>query len=65
MQVRKISNTVCDLDGCLNIASKQILFNEQSRVGLNLCDECLKNLYNLMAKQAHKKGGCSCEKAKG
>ena len=42
--------------------AKQILFNEHSRVGLHLCESCLKNLYNLMAKQVHKKGGAHCEK---
>lgn len=63
MTVKKINNTVCDLDGCLNIATKQILFNENSRVGINLCDCCIKNLYDLMAKQAHKKGGANSEKA--
>ena len=61
MTVKKINNIVCDLDGCKNIATKQILFNENSKVGLNLCDCCIKNLYDLMAKQAHKKGA-GCEK---
>ena len=62
MTVKKIDNIVCDLDGCKNLATKQILFSESSSVGLNLCDCCIKNLYDLMAKQTHKKGGAKSEK---
>ncbi len=57
MTVKKISGIVCDLDGCENLAFKQISFNEKSKVGLNLCNRCLMNLYDLMACQTHKKGG--------
>lgn len=62
MIVKEVKNIVCDLDGCSNLASKQILFNSESKVGLNLCKKCLMNLYDLMASRAHGKGGEKIEK---
>ncbi|MBO4962207.1 MAG: hypothetical protein J6C97_00360 [Clostridia bacterium] len=54
MEIKKINNVVCDLQGCKNLATKQVLFNKYSPVGLNLCNKCLMNLYDLMAEYAHK-----------
>jgi hypothetical protein len=65
MTVKKINGVVCDLDGCANIATKQILFSEKSSVGLNLCDHCLMNLYDLMAQKSHEKGGRKVGKKQG
>ena len=53
MLVKKINNAVCDLEGCKNLATKQILFCKDSKVGLNLCDSCLMSLYDLMAQSVH------------
>jgi len=55
MIIKKINEVVCDLNGCSNKTTKQIRFSAQSGVGLNLCDNCLKNLYDLMAREAHGK----------
>lgn len=53
MIVKKINNVVCDLQGCKNLATKQILFSKDSPVGLNLCDCCIMSLYDLMAETVH------------
>ena len=57
MILKKINNVVCDMQGCSCKTTKQILFSENSKIGLNLCDKCLMSLYDLMAETIHLKGG--------
>lgn len=56
MKLNKIDNVVCDVEGCFNLATRQILYDENSKSGINMCNNCLMKLYNCMAKEVCLKG---------
>lgn len=56
MELNEIYRTVCDVEGCSNIAFRQIVYEKNSKSGINICKNCLAKLYDCMAKEACLKG---------
>ena len=57
MKIVKIAyKTKCDFPGCKNLAEKNICDEKDSAKKFQLCDECLNNIYNCVAKTIIPKG---------
>ena len=56
MEIRKINKVVCDIDGCNRIAFRQISYDKNFKSGLNICEKCLTEIYNEMAKLVCERG---------
>lgn len=56
MRLNKIEDAVCDIEGCYNLAIRQILYDRNSKSGINICKNCLMKLYNCMAKEVCVRG---------
>lgn len=51
MTLNKINGAVCEIEGCPNMAFRQISYDRNSKSGINICKSCLVKLYNCMAKE--------------
>ena len=56
MEIRKIDNAVCDIEGCARLAFRQISYDKNSKSGFNICQKCLMEIYDEMAKVVCERG---------
>ncbi len=46
----------CDMPFCVNVAVSKYIIGEKTKEGLQLCDKCIKGMYDIIKRKVSNKG---------